>query len=191
MGIVIALMRKLQHRAYEDPLDCTFWICAFCNNQFAVEHAVGQRGVATSSFAVAMRCDSCKDVAVILDGGGEVYHRIWCAFELFFARQLQTARINGALNITLVNEEGVLSDGDASAESVLHMQVMMSRVHTANASASVDSDRVRICEEMTRQGVTFADLDAVLTNLAQSGVAAVNARKRAPLVCFVLCPIIG
>jgi len=164
----------------------SFWICAFCNNQFAIDHAVGVDGnVLLSSFATALMSPSCTEVVAIIDQRGMIYRRIWCAFELFFvAKKLPKKE----MVVKLVNERGVISDGAAVSHDMKKMKMLMDHVRTATAEATMEADKRIIQEEMRREGVAYADLDKVLRDLAKLGLLSYWQRRRAPilLVCSIL-----
>merc|ERR1712125_166750 len=102
-----------------DPMAWSFWICAFSNNQFAVDHAIGEGGdVTSSSFATALQSATCKEVVALVDARGVIYQRIWCAFELFFARVMMPTYSQKVLPVLLVNEHGIVSYGDGAISAV-------------------------------------------------------------------------
>eukprot|EP00929_Paragymnodinium_shiwhaense_P045184 TRINITY_DN23117_c0_g1_i2.p1 TRINITY_DN23117_c0_g1~~TRINITY_DN23117_c0_g1_i2.p1 ORF type:complete len:683 (-),score=112.13 TRINITY_DN23117_c0_g1_i2:282-2330(-) len=176
----------------ENPMDWTFWICALCNNQYAVEHAVGVEGdVMMSSFATALKADSCTEMAVVLDRELTIYHRIWCAFELFFADVMAPHRFGKRLKISLVNERGVVSDGDCSRPTLERIGAAIDKVRTHEAQASVASDAEMIRSVMEREGTTHEELDSALRDLAASGLEAASVRRAAPLSLFTACPALS
>ncbi|CAE7247159.1 unnamed protein product, partial [Symbiodinium sp. CCMP2456] len=79
---------------HRNPKTWAFWICAFANNQYAIEHALGdfssdvtpRTAVMTSAFATAL--DAVSDVVAVLDDRAIIYTRIWCCFELFSVARL-------------------------------------------------------------------------------------------------------
>mmetsp|Transcript_116423 Transcript_116423/g.329301 ORF Transcript_116423/g.329301 Transcript_116423/m.329301 type:complete len:629 (-) Transcript_116423:204-2090(-) len=160
--------------------EMAFWICAFCNNQFAVQHALGQNGdVTTSSFATALEADSCKYVVAVLDKDGHIYRRIWCAFELFYVTKHVPRSLHRELHIALANENGVVSHGDGTMMDVLNMRRTMEQVKTSEAEASFESDRKLIEGAMRSEQTSFDQLDSTLKELACVGVFACTQRRNA------------
>lgn len=154
-----------------------FWICAFANNQFAVEHALGDGDATTSSFANALRSPSCKEVIAVLDDDGSIYSRIWCAFELFCVSKLVPLWTQKDVPIHLVNHLGVVSFGDVTFKSMLKMRSVIQSIKTSEARASHDEDKRLIYEAMQKQNTTYEDLDSHLVELAWRGVLACRQRQ--------------
>jgi len=172
-----------------NPLAWSFWICALCNNQYAVEHAIGESGVLDSSFAVALQAPHCSEVATIFDASATIYRRIWCAFELFFAKVLMPRNFGKKMQVTLVNEFGVLSDGDASLQAVQVMASVIGTINTSEAQASVESDKQMIQRLMLEEQTTSEDLDSILRQTAQDSLQAAKLRRNVPLALFGLVPL--
>lgn len=88
----ILTLEALWNRA--DAKNWTFWVCAFANNQYQLDHALDS-DVNQSAFARALR-SNIEDVVCglvgaswsfhrgIIDPQCVIYTRIWCAFELFY-----------------------------------------------------------------------------------------------------------
>jgi len=152
-------------------LTWSFWICAFVNNQFAVDHAVGHDGLESSAFAEALKAECCSNVVAVLDECGTIYTRIWCAFELFFvAEVLPKKPYSKILEISLANEMGVVSHGTASQEAVLNMHDSVMATRTRDARASKEQDKMNIDSALEEQGVEYEQLDDVLKHLALDGM---------------------
>merc|ERR1712137_1246892 len=123
-----------------DADDWAFWICAFANNQFAIDHALGVDGDVTSS-AFAMALQDSRDVVAVIDAEAQIYRRIWCVFELFYADRMLPDR---KLEVFLANEDGIISTGAVSAEVVDKISRILSEVNICNAQASTEADKTRI-----------------------------------------------
>lgn len=174
-----------------DPLDFTFWVCAFCNNQYAVDHALGVDGdVSTSSFATALQAPSCTEVIAVLDDVGEIYRRIWCAFELFFVQVVMPSKLNKRIKIAIGNEHGVISDGDARSETITTVQEIIDFIRIEDAQASFPTDRTYIMQAIEDEGTDPEALDEILRNIASDGMDAVRLRQRAPFILFLLVPLV-
>lgn len=174
------------------PSNWSFWICAFANNQFEIQHAMGVDGdVMASAFAMALKAPSCSGVACVIDEHGEIYRRIWCAFELFCVKIVIPRDCGRYLEIALVNETGVLSQGDTTSNVMKTVDHLMTNVHCADAEATVSADREMILECMQKEGVTFEDLDDVLRQLVQRGRQAVGGRRYGPIVIAFSFPYLG
>eukprot|EP00928_Gymnodinium_smaydae_P016624 TRINITY_DN16264_c0_g1_i1.p1 TRINITY_DN16264_c0_g1~~TRINITY_DN16264_c0_g1_i1.p1 ORF type:complete len:573 (+),score=50.67 TRINITY_DN16264_c0_g1_i1:111-1829(+) len=172
-----------------NPRTWSFWICAFANNQYALQHALGGEDVGRSSFATAMRARSCKDVVALLDSTGEIYRRAWCAFELFYASIVLPRHYGQRVGIKLINDHGIVSKADCSNDVVENMAHMIEDVRTADAKASVARDRTMIRAAMYKEGITFEDLDEALRNIARTALCDVRKKSWAPLVVFTLFPV--
>eukprot|EP00930_Biecheleria_cincta_P069889 TRINITY_DN57566_c0_g1_i1.p1 TRINITY_DN57566_c0_g1~~TRINITY_DN57566_c0_g1_i1.p1 ORF type:complete len:599 (+),score=72.83 TRINITY_DN57566_c0_g1_i1:79-1875(+) len=157
--------------------DRTFWICAFANNQFAVEHALGSGDATTSSFAIALRSPTCKDVVAVLDDDGAIYSRIWCAFELFCVSKLVPRWTQKEVPIALVNHLGVVSFGDVTFQTVLKIRSVIQNIKTSEAHATQEDDKRLIRESMERENTNYDDLDHHLVELAWRGVLACRQRQ--------------
>eukprot|EP00930_Biecheleria_cincta_P047558 TRINITY_DN32991_c0_g1_i1.p1 TRINITY_DN32991_c0_g1~~TRINITY_DN32991_c0_g1_i1.p1 ORF type:complete len:596 (+),score=81.06 TRINITY_DN32991_c0_g1_i1:28-1815(+) len=169
-----------------DPLDWTFWICAFCNNQYAVGHALGKDGdVCQSSFATALQSPSCSGVAAVFDKQGIIYSRIWCAFELFYVNVILPKRHNKCLLISLVNSDGIISDGDAPKRTLDEIKEVLDQISIAEASSSVESDKRMILEAIHATGTETAELDEVLKSLGKESLQNYNFRRLMPAVSAV------
>merc|ERR1719379_1716951 len=131
---------------------------------------------------MALASDSCAEVAAVLDPTGTIWKRIWCAFELFFVTAILPKACNRALNVAVINEEGVVSDGDSTTRSLLRVEEMIHGIHIAEASASQESDKLMIQRVMKEEGVEPEDLDAVLRNIITSGVDNARLRRMVPVV---------
>eukprot|EP00931_Biecheleriopsis_adriatica_P032796 TRINITY_DN19092_c0_g1_i1.p1 TRINITY_DN19092_c0_g1~~TRINITY_DN19092_c0_g1_i1.p1 ORF type:complete len:564 (+),score=112.45 TRINITY_DN19092_c0_g1_i1:32-1723(+) len=166
--------------------DHAFWICAFCNNQFHVEHALGYDGdVTTSSFATALRAPSCMTVLAVLDKNGTIYNRIWCAFELFYVAKIMPRRCNKDVQILLGNEKGLVSLGDGSWRDVEKMNELVAHVKTSGARASVDADKEMIQQLMANENTTHAELDSILKHLATKGIFKCQQRQKCVLALLL------
>eukprot|EP00928_Gymnodinium_smaydae_P080336 TRINITY_DN64052_c0_g1_i1.p1 TRINITY_DN64052_c0_g1~~TRINITY_DN64052_c0_g1_i1.p1 ORF type:complete len:579 (+),score=12.90 TRINITY_DN64052_c0_g1_i1:42-1739(+) len=173
----------LTRRRKRHPGTWGFWICAFANNQFAVDHATGIGSDALeSAFAVALQADSCKEVMAVFDRHGQIYTRIWCAFELFLASKLD-------VSVALGNEHGLISEGDASEAVVLQVQSVISSIRIDHAQASKEEDRLAILRAMERGGTTTETLDDFLRTTARYGLLAVALRRRTPLIFCLTLPL--
>merc|ERR1712232_89630 len=175
----LAYYQELAQR--RDPMYWKFWICAFANNQYRIDHAVGS-DVWSSSFAQALESDSCKYVAAVLDKKGRIYTRIWCAFELFYTSQILQVEGNRDIGISLVNPAGNLTEGSANTEDTILMVDLIDNVHTEDASASNQADKDNIYASMAEHHVDPSDLNATLRMLATTGAEAALIRNFSPLV---------
>lgn len=184
------LAKLLFKRLLRDPLSWSFWICAFANNQFALDHATGDgQDVHTSSFATALRCKSCKGVAAVLDEDGEIYRRIWCAFEIFYVTRVLPGHMNGRhLEVELVNGHGIVSSGDGTKEDINRMHDIIQNVCIADARASVEADIFYIRNAMHSWGTSNEDLDDFLSGMARDAIRAVRLRRWGPLLIFSCTP---
>lgn len=66
----------------ELPVDTSYWVCAYANNQWNIQADMGD-DPSTSSFRRAMRL--CKGTVSVLDPGAVCYSRVWCIFEIFIS----------------------------------------------------------------------------------------------------------
>jgi len=161
----------------------SFWICAFANNQFAVEHATGLEGdVSTSAFAVALQ--NCQEMVAVIDPEAMIYKRIWCTFELFYA-----AKLPHKPKISLANAGGVFSAGAATRATVVQMHELLSTVRVADAQATVQADRAMIMSALAAAGVGTQQLDRLLRAQVQEGLRMVCLRAKlfSQLSCHFLC----
>jgi len=164
----------------------SFWICAFANNQFAIDHAIGiNDNLSTSSFATALEADTLMEVAAIVDDDVVVYRRIWCAFELFYARVVLPNKKDISPRVVLINKGGIISDGDAPRTTVRKLEEAMRSVKTAEAKSSSESDKRAIMETMKREESTPEMLDELLVLISQGGVGAVTLRRRGLELMFL------
>jgi len=165
---------------YRNPKTWAVWICAFANNQYAIEHALGdfstgltpRTAVMTSAFATAL--EAVNDVVAVLDDRAIIYTRIWCCFELFSVERLIPERKQKKLEIFIADESGVVSSG---CGNVNLMDSLIDQVKTSDASASNSEDKAMIESAMLAEGTTNEDLDAVLQKLANAGVSAAGHRR--------------
>jgi len=173
---------------HRNPKAWAFWICAFANNQYAIEHALGdfsndvtpRTAVMTSAFATAL--DAVNDVVAVLDDRGIIYTRIWCCFELFSVARLIPERKGKELEIFIADESGVVSSG---CGNVGMMNALIDKVKTAEAEASNPDDKAMIESAMLADGTTSEELDGVLQMLAANGRAAAHHRK-----CMEFCALV-
>lgn len=171
-----------------------FWICAFANNQYAIEHALGdfstdnspRTAVMTSAFATAL--GAVDDVVAVLDDQGKIYTRIWCCFELFSVVRLLPERHGKHLEVFLVDESGVVSSG---CGNVKMMTRLIDKVKTAEADASNAADKALIESAMMADGTTHEDLDVVLQRLAKGGLRAFRSRRCLELYAIVSMMVMG
>lgn len=192
MLIVMAtpVVLVLTHKPKLDPMETSFWICAFANNQFAVGHAIGENGdVMTSSFASALQASACKQVAVILDSEITIYRRVWCAFEFFFAKVLLPQKMSKHMEISMIDEHGVVSDGDASRPTIRGLRKAIKDVKIAEASSSRPEDKSNIFGFIESEQACTEDLDEQLRHFAKMGLNAANVRRRAPAAVLFLGPL--
>ncbi|CAJ1378379.1 unnamed protein product [Effrenium voratum] len=167
----------------------SFWICAFANNQFAIDHALGdfsngatpRTAVMSSAFASAL--DSVHDVVAVLDDQAKIYTRIWCCFELFSVARLLPQRRGKSLEIFIANESGVVSSG---CGDVSMMSALLEKVQTKDAEASNLADKAMIEQAMMADGTSHEDLDRVLRALAQAGDSAFRHRRCLEIFACVL-----
>ncbi|CAE7548557.1 crt [Symbiodinium natans] len=173
--------------SYRDPGSWAFWICAFANNQYAIDHALGdstghtspRTAVLSSAFATALM--SVSDAVAILDDHARIYSRIWCCFELFSVARLLPQRQGIRLEIFIANETGVVSSGCGNVSS---MNMLIQSVKTSEAQASNPADKAMIQSAMEAEGTSNDDLDNALQCLAREGQRA--ARHRACIEsCFI------
>merc|ERR1712136_610160 len=167
----------------------SFWICAFANNQFAIDHAIGiNDNLSSSSFAAALEADTLMEVAAIVDDDVVVYRRIWCAFELFYARVVLPNKKDISPRVVLINKGGIISDGDAPRTTVRKLEEAMRSVKTAEAKSSSESDKRAIMETMKREESTPEMLDELLVLISQGGVGAAQLRLKGLELMF-LCSL--
>jgi len=165
----------------------TFWICAFANNQYKLEHALGKNGnLESSAFATALRSE-IESVVCIIDPKCVIYTRIWCAFELFYVKCV--LRHEKQLPMVLINEKGVISEGGLSGTVMHDIQLAIKNVRTAEAEATEESDKQKINEYIRERGHSYAELDDTLKDLTNLGLDNASLRRRALLIFFFLCPI--
>lgn len=175
------LQRKRVHTEW------SFWICAFANNQFAVEHATGLGGdVATTAFAVALQ--NCSEMVAVIDPEAMIYSRVWCTFELFYAHSLPHKP-----KIALANAGGVFSSGSATRATVLQMHELLSRVRVSEAKATVPADRDMIMHALAAAGVSTRTLDGILCSQVEEGLRMVCLRAKffSQLACFFLSTMVA
>jgi hypothetical protein len=174
----------------------SFWICAFANNQFAIEHALGdtrqgvtpRTAVMDSAFATALR--HVDDVVAVLDKEGKVYTRIWCCFELFSVVQLLPARCEGHhLEVFIANETGVVSSG--CGENIRATRKIIDNIETSTAQASKEEDKMMIEHAMLAESTSYDDLDKVLQRLARVGSRSAAHRRCIEIVGVLLLTVIG
>mmetsp|Transcript_69552 Transcript_69552/g.165892 ORF Transcript_69552/g.165892 Transcript_69552/m.165892 type:complete len:569 (-) Transcript_69552:152-1858(-) len=173
---------------HRNPKTWAFWICAFANNQYAIEHALGdfssdvtpRTAVMTSAFATAL--DAVSDVVAVLDDRAIIYTRIWCCFELFSVARLIPDRKGKELEIFIADESGVVSSG---CGNVGMMNALIDKVKTAEAEASNPDDKAMIESAMLADGTTSEELDGVLQMLASNGRAAAHHRR-----CMEFCALV-
>ena len=165
----------------------TFWICAFANNQYKLEHALGKNGnLESSAFATALRSE-IESVVCIIDPKCVIYTRIWCAFELFYVKCV--LRHEKQLPMVLINEKGVISEGGLSGKVMYDIQLAIKNVRTADAEATEESDKQKINEYIRERGHSYAKLDDTLKDLTNVGLDNASLRRRAILIFFFLCPV--
>lgn len=168
--------------------DWTFWICAFANNQYKLEHALGKGGnLECSAFATALSGD-IQSVVCIIDPGCIIYTRIWCAFELFYVKCVLKDE-KPKLPIVLINEKGLISEGGLRDELMKDIQVAIENVRTAAAEATQASDKRKINEYISERGHSYAQLDETLKELTKVGLDNVSLRRRAVMIFCFLCPM--
>lgn len=166
----------------------TFWICAFANNQYKLEHALGKGGnLECSAFATALSGD-IQSVVCIIDPGCVIYTRIWCAFELFYVKCVLKDE-KPELPIVLINEKGLISEGGLRDKLMKDIQVAIENVRTAAAEATQASDKRKINEYILERGHSYAQLDETLKELTQVGLENVSLRRRAVMIFCFLCPM--
>ncbi|CAK9112105.1 unnamed protein product [Durusdinium trenchii] len=166
--------KKREHEGW------AFWICAFANNQYAIEHALGdfslgqspRSAVMTSAFATALA--SVDDVVALLDDQAKIYTRIWCCFELFSVMRLVPQRHGKQLEIFIVDESGVVSSGCGNVRA---MDKLIGKVKTREAEASNAADKDMIESAMLADGTTHEELDETLQYLAKGGLKAFRGRR--------------
>lgn len=171
-----------------------YWICAFANNQYAIEHALGdfstdnspRTAVMTSAFATAL--GAVDDVVAVLDDQGKIYTRIWCCFELFSVVRLLPERHGKHLEVFIVDESGVVSSG---CGNVKMMTRLIDKVKTSEAEASNAADKALIESAMMADGTTNEDLDEVLQRLAKGGLRAFRSRRCLELYAIVSMMVMG
>ena len=171
-----------------------FWICAFANNQYAIEHALGdfstdnspRTAVMTSAFATAL--GAVDDVVAVLDDQGKIYTRIWCCFELFSVMRLLPERHGKHLEVFIVDESGVVSSGCGNVKMMTHL---IDKVKTRDADASNAADKAMIEDAMMADGTTHEDLDDVLQNLAKGGLRAFRSRRCLELYAVASIIVMG
>ncbi|CAJ1441690.1 unnamed protein product, partial [Effrenium voratum] len=170
-------------------LNWSFWICAFANNQYQLDHALSPtEPIESSSFAEALRSPGLQGVVCIIDPSCTIYRRIWCAFELFYVKcVLPKQRI--CLPVTLVNEKGVISEGGVSESKLLQIKTAIQTVKTQDAKASNPVDKEQIEEAMREENTTHDQLDKHLRELTSAGLDSASLRRRVPFIYFFLCPV--
>eukprot|EP00931_Biecheleriopsis_adriatica_P027959 TRINITY_DN16729_c2_g1_i1.p1 TRINITY_DN16729_c2_g1~~TRINITY_DN16729_c2_g1_i1.p1 ORF type:complete len:581 (+),score=95.03 TRINITY_DN16729_c2_g1_i1:56-1798(+) len=184
IALVLTSCRK------RDPGTWSFWICAFANNQYALDHAIDEEGDACkSAFAEALRSPTCNSVVAVLDKHGSIYKRIWCGFELFFATLVLPKRFQRSVSVSLINEFGVLSQGDGELANVKVMEALIRDVNIEQSQASVESDRRMILDAIRKEGASCDDLDDILRDLADEAVPAVRWRRYSPMVLISMTPL--
>mmetsp|Transcript_11029 Transcript_11029/g.25225 ORF Transcript_11029/g.25225 Transcript_11029/m.25225 type:complete len:640 (-) Transcript_11029:101-2020(-) len=172
-------------------LDTSFWICAFANNQFAVDHAMPlDNDAATTSFALALQGDSVKEMVAILDKEAMIYSRIWCVFELFFTKCLLPARFKRVMDIAIANDRGLVSDGDSSEDTLWHIRKMLEDIRISEAKASNPNDKTIILRSLEGANVQTEDLERELRQIAKGGLLAARLRRKAPWV-YAICPFLS
>eukprot|EP00927_Polykrikos_kofoidii_P006632 TRINITY_DN12689_c0_g1_i1.p1 TRINITY_DN12689_c0_g1~~TRINITY_DN12689_c0_g1_i1.p1 ORF type:complete len:628 (+),score=64.92 TRINITY_DN12689_c0_g1_i1:138-1886(+) len=189
--LLVALCTVLASRYLDkrprDPSTWSFWICAFANNQYALEHSLPTDGVKQSSFAVALRAPTCKEVFAILDDEGQLYSRIWCVFELFFATRVLSTLLGGRpIAVSIGNEHGVVSDGDAPLRTVKWLTTKINGIQVADAQASVETDRIMIWDEINQMNTKPDELDQVLRAMAKKSLQTVRLRHMMPSVVVIM-----
>lgn len=191
--LLLATIRRLSTEHVEQKsLNHSFWICAFCNNQYAIDHALGVKGdVYTTSFAQALQAETCHDMVAIFDRTGELYNRVWCVFEFFMVKEILPKRRGRNLSIYMANERGVISEGDATDDVIRDVRNAISKIDTAQSRASVMKDKVMIEEHLVRMGTTHDQLDGMLRQLAEDALHAAGLRKFLPFVTFSIGPLLG
>lgn len=193
----LLVARVVARLTLEEPVremsgNYSFWICAFCNNQYALDHALGVQGdVSTTSFAQALHAQTCQDVVAVFDSTGELYNRVWCIFEFFMVKELLPKKFGRFLGIFMANEEGVFSEGDATADAVKDVRSAILKINTAEAQASVPRDKEQIEEYLSSLGCTHANLDKMLRQIGREGLQAAVMRRALPLMTFAMGPAMG
>eukprot|EP00929_Paragymnodinium_shiwhaense_P102447 TRINITY_DN65638_c0_g1_i1.p1 TRINITY_DN65638_c0_g1~~TRINITY_DN65638_c0_g1_i1.p1 ORF type:complete len:634 (+),score=22.57 TRINITY_DN65638_c0_g1_i1:28-1929(+) len=177
---------RLPCRRLRSPLSWCFWICAFANNQYAIENALGDGDVYDTAFFLALK--SSAEVVAVLDSTGEIYKRIWCAFELFVAKVVLKDQ---DVEVVLANPHGVLTLGDASPADKQFLNELITSVDLAHAGASVEADKVMILRAVEAANYRLRDLNDVLINLTASCSCAIRAREAYFIFCVGLIPCLS
>jgi len=116
----------------------------------------------TSAFAVAL--STLSEMVVVVDERAEVYRRIWCIFELYYA-----SRAPRDPKIWLANEKGVISSGAASMKTVDLMRDVVDSLDLQHAEASVEADRLMIWACITDSGWDSKSLHDLLKGQVAHG----------------------
>lgn len=172
-------------------LEWSFWICAFANNQYELEHALGGT-VDQSSFAIALRSDFLKSMVCVIDSDCTIYKRLWCTFELFYAtyvlprggENFQKKR----LPIDFVNADGIISQGGLSQQVLFDIKSAITQVKSKEAKASKAEDERQI-HDFIAKSTTHESLDMTLKEITKLGLDSAGLRRRVPLIFYFFAPV--
>ena len=173
VSFLVLLLMLLEAKCRRgQALGWSFWICAFANNQYELEHALGGV-VEQSSFAIALRSAFLKSMVCVIDSDCTIYRRLWCTFELFYASHVLPK--GGAdfqkkrLPIDFVNADGVISQGGLSKQVLSDIKAALLRVKSMDAKASKAEDERQI-HNFIEQSITHEQLDLTLKEITKLGL---------------------
>jgi len=141
-----------------------YWICTFSNNQWKLVEELG-KDIKDSSFYLALKSESCRGTAMVIDDTALPLRRVWCLFEIMTTYERNKSDTSFA-GVFLCSHTGVLNKGSASMDIAIK-----------NASAEMGID-------FRHAGATSqADKDAIfsLVESMPGGFPAVNGFVRTSL----------
>lgn len=156
--------------------DSAYWCCAFANNQHSVELG---NALEESPFYLALCSKGCRGTLMNLNQLGSALCRIWCIYEVYLTHEL-------GKHFVLNSCQGPLTDVTHTAKAkdlwVLHIFRLLQHISVANASATMESDRVKIMEALesfrSSRGTTGAQaLDATVKALVAEQAIFTIARR--------------
>ena len=139
-----------------------YWICAYANNQWELSDSLSDDPFQTSfNKALSM----VRGTVTIIDGGGVVYSRIWCAFEAYvtittgrpeYKWDVYTTHMRAGSRLTAGITDGLAEadSGDIKRKSKREKAFPLAlgreslSITLETAKASVDADRVHILNAM-------------------------------------------
>jgi len=124
-----------------DRHDCRVWICSIANNQRCIQEELGN-DVDQSPFARALRSDTCRAAALMLDKDAAALTRFWCLYEIMTVIQLQSSSVD--ITLDLCTSSGVVSRGDVEVDLALKMSNVVADIDVAKAGCSNEQDRAMI-----------------------------------------------